>query len=55
MTVETTAEAIVPEGIATEDELEAAIADLAAFIADPTTIFGRPRVFQVWARRPPSS
>ena len=55
MTVEATGEAIVREGIATQDELDAAIADLAAFTADETTIVGRPRVFQVWARRPPSS
>lgn len=54
MTVEATGEAIVREGIATQDELDAAIADLAAFTADETTLIGRPRVFQVWARRPPS-
>lgn len=51
MTVEATGEAIVREGIATQDELAAAIADLAAFTADETTVIGRPRVFQVWARR----
>jgi ubiquinone/menaquinone biosynthesis C-methylase UbiE len=50
-TVEATAEAIVGEGIASEEEVEEALADLAAFSADPTTIFGRPRTFQVWARR----
>jgi hypothetical protein len=51
MTVEATGEAMVREGIATQDELAAAIADLAAFTEDETTIVGRPRVFQVWARR----
>jgi len=53
MTVEATGEAMVREGIATQDELAAAIADLAAFTEDETTIVGRPRVFQVWARRGP--
>lgn len=52
LTVEMTAEGMVAEGIASEDEIETALADLATFIADPTTIFGRPRTFQVWARRP---
>jgi hypothetical protein len=29
----------------------AAVAGLAAFAADPETVIGGPRVFQVWARR----
>jgi ubiquinone/menaquinone biosynthesis C-methylase UbiE len=50
-TLEATSEAIVGEGIATEDELDAALADLAAFTEDPATVIGEPRTFQVWARR----
>lgn len=33
------------------DEVAAAIADLAAFAADPETVIGGPRTFQLWARR----
>jgi hypothetical protein len=51
LTVEATAEAIVSEGIASEQEVAAALAALAASAEDPTTIFGRPRTIQVWARR----
>ena len=32
--------------------LTAALADLAAFAADPQTVCGSPRTFQLWARRP---
>jgi SAM-dependent methyltransferase len=52
-TIEATAGAIVSEGIATEEEIASALADLGAFTADPATVIGRPRTFQVWARRSP--
>ena len=52
MTLEAIADAITGAGLATEAEVAAAIADLAAFAADPQTLLSGPRVFQAWARRP---
>jgi ubiquinone/menaquinone biosynthesis C-methylase UbiE len=54
-TLEATSESIVSAGVATADEAAAAYADLAAFIADPRTLVGDPRIFSVWAHRPPAA
>lgn len=51
-TVEATADAIRDEKLATDEEIGAALASLAAFTDDPSTIVSGPRVFQVWSRRP---
>ena len=51
-TLEATAEAIVEEALASTDEVNAAIDDLAAFTADEGTVVGDPRVFQLWSSRP---
>jgi len=51
-TLEATMESITSAGLATVAEAEAARADLAAFIADPHTLAGDPRIFSVWAHRP---
>ena len=51
-TPEATAEAILAEGLASEDELRSALASLEAFAADPTTVIGDPRTFQLWRGRP---
>ena len=51
-TLEAGADAIVRAGLATELEVAAAVAGLAAFAADPETVIGGPRIFQVWARKP---
>ena len=45
------ASAVVEEGLATGEELDAAIAELEAFTKRPDTLIGFPRVFQVWGRR----
>lgn len=50
-TLEAVANSIVAEGLASEDELLSAIAKLREFTADPRTVVGGPRSFQVWARR----
>jgi ubiquinone/menaquinone biosynthesis C-methylase UbiE len=50
-TLEATAEAILAEGIATDDELRSAIASFTAHTLDPTTVVGEPRIFQLWSRR----
>ena len=50
-TIEATAEAIVADGVASEQEVSEALDELARFTADPTTVIGSPRLFQCWARR----
>jgi hypothetical protein len=50
-TLEASADAIIGAGLATAEEVAAAIADLAAFAADPQTVIGGPRTFQLWVRR----
>jgi hypothetical protein len=50
-TPDATAAAIISEGIASRDELAAALASLREFTGDPTTLICDPRVFQLWSRR----
>jgi SAM-dependent methyltransferase len=50
-TLETTADAILADGLATPDQISAALASLRAFTDDPRTLICGPRVFQLWARR----
>jgi SAM-dependent methyltransferase len=50
-TLEATANSIVAEGLASEDEVRSAITTLTDFTNDPRTVVGDPRIFQVWARR----
>jgi hypothetical protein len=50
-TVEATAEAIIGEGIASADQLRAALDSLDDFAADPASVCGSPRLFQAWSRR----
>ncbi len=51
-TLQATMESIISSGVATRAEAEAAVADLAAFIADPHSLVGDARIFSVWSRRP---
>lgn len=51
LTVDATRDAIVAEGIATDDEVDAALRGLAAVADDLTTVCGSPRLFQSWSRR----
>ena len=53
LTVEATADAMVSEGVATAEEVRAALERLADYAADPHTIVGSPRTFQTWSRRVP--
>jgi len=41
----------VSERLATEDEVTAALAALERYTADPRTLIGGPRTFQLWSRR----
>ena len=51
LTIEATADAMVAEGIASDDEIDAARASLVEFTNDPGTVVVGPRVFQLWSRR----
>jgi SAM-dependent methyltransferase len=50
-TLDATADAIVAEGLATADELAAALASLRRLADDRRTLICGPRVFQLWSRR----
>jgi hypothetical protein len=50
-TLDATADAILADGLATPDELTAALRNLRAFTDDPRTLICGPRVFQLWSRR----
>jgi ubiquinone/menaquinone biosynthesis C-methylase UbiE len=50
-TIETTADAIVEEGLATREQIDAALAGLQALADDEVSVVGTPRTVQVWARR----
>jgi hypothetical protein len=54
-TIATTREAILGAGIATEAEIDEALAGLAVVAADSSTIVGSPRLFQAWARKGPTA
>jgi ubiquinone/menaquinone biosynthesis C-methylase UbiE len=51
ITLKFIAEAVLKDGLVTEDELRQAIDELNSFARDPHTVLGGPRVFQVWGRR----
>ncbi len=42
----------VGPGIASADQLRAALDSLNEFAADPASVCGSPRLFQAWSRRP---
>lgn len=50
-TLDATADAIIADGIATRDQVTAALASLRRFTDDPGTLICGPRVFQLWSRR----
>jgi ubiquinone/menaquinone biosynthesis C-methylase UbiE len=52
LTLQSIEESIVSAGLASSGQVAAAIEELAAFTADPETIIGGPRIFQLWAQRP---
>ena len=45
------ADSVALDGLATREELDDVIAELTAFTADPRTVMGCPRIFQVWGRK----
>jgi len=52
LTIQATADAMVSAGVATGEEVAAALAGLEKFAADPATVVGSPRLHQAWTRRP---
>jgi ubiquinone/menaquinone biosynthesis C-methylase UbiE len=50
-TLEGSAEAIVSEGLAAQEEVTAALTDLQSFTEDPRTLISGPRIFQLWSGR----
>lgn len=50
-TLEASSDSILAEGLASAEELNTALADLAAFTADSHSLIAGPRIFQLWARR----
>ena len=51
LTLESSSEAVLSEGIASAEELHAAIESLSRFSTDPATFILGPRIFQLWSRR----
>ena len=51
-TLEASAEAMIAEGIATQNEVDSAHASLKALVTDPNSLVAGPRVFQLFARKP---
>ena len=50
-TLEATADAIIAGGVASQDEVTAALTTLWQFTADPQTLISGPRIFQLWSSR----
>jgi SAM-dependent methyltransferase len=55
LTLRATRDSILAGGLATAEEVDAALADLAAFTEDPNTLISGPRIFQMWTRRDPAA
>lgn len=53
LTLEATADVIVNNGLATDDEVKTALVSPLAYTQDPTTVIGDPRVFPLWAHKQP--
>ena len=52
LTMQNICPALLAEGLAGQDEIDQLVADLHAYAADPATLAGVPRIFQVSGRRP---
>jgi hypothetical protein len=50
VTLESIADAVLTDGLATEQELQETIEELYTFAHDPHTMLGGPRIFQAWGR-----
>lgn len=52
LTLEQITDAVLHDALASREELDALVEELYRFAADPRTVTGLARVFQVWGRRP---
>jgi SAM-dependent methyltransferase len=52
ITMENIADAVLRDGLASREEIDAVIRELHEFAEDPRTVAGLPRVVQAWGRRP---
>lgn len=50
ITLESIAEAVLADGLTTDDELRSTVEELRAFADDPHTVLGGPRIIQAWGR-----
>jgi ubiquinone/menaquinone biosynthesis C-methylase UbiE len=55
LTLEATAATIIESGVATGEEVDAALASLEKFTKDPQSLISGPRIFELWVRRPSAS
>jgi ubiquinone/menaquinone biosynthesis C-methylase UbiE len=53
LTMESIADTVLKDGLATSAEIDAMIDELYEFAENPRTVAGLPRVIQAWAHRPP--
>ena len=51
LTMENIADSVIADGLAARDEIDALVRDMYAYVSDPKTITGLPRVVQAWGRR----
>src|SRR5262245_32410988 len=51
VTLESISDAVLADGLTTEEDLRETIEELREFARDPHTVLGGPRVFQAWGRR----
>jgi SAM-dependent methyltransferase len=52
ITMESIADTVIGDGIASRDEIDALIEELRSFARNPRTVAGVPRIVQAWGRRP---
>ena len=55
LTLENIGDAVLQDGLASREEIDALVQELYAFAANPRTLAGLPRVVQAWGRRPSAS
>ena len=48
LTMENIADSVIADGLAARDEIDALVRDMYAYVSDPKTITGLPRVVQAW-------
>jgi hypothetical protein len=54
VTMEHIREAVVQEGLASPEEVNAVVAGLSQFARNPRTLLSLPRIFQAWGQKPPA-